>query len=57
MPDENDRPIAALLCFRRKVGLTPAKYRKRFRSLRHALGTREHVVEAEPMRVAAFSRG
>jgi AraC-like DNA-binding protein len=24
--------------FRRKVGLTPAQYRKRFQSLRHALG-------------------
>jgi transcriptional regulator GlxA family with amidase domain len=43
--------------FRRKVGLTPAQYRKRFRSLRRALGTHEHVEEPESMRVPAFSRG
>jgi transcriptional regulator GlxA family with amidase domain len=40
--------------FRRKVGLTPAQYRKRFRSLRRALCASSRAeVSARPTRVAA----
>lgn len=35
--------------FRRKVGLTPAQYRKRFRSLRRALGANTSGAGAAPM--------
>jgi transcriptional regulator GlxA family with amidase domain len=40
--------------FRRKVGLTPAHYRRRFRSLRHALSTADAL--ASPVELEAAAR-